>query len=282
MPTFQIAILFCVFVVILSGVYVWLHRREQKLLRELDETKRQAMDGAFLEKRLKEIKERAIKSEKRLLDEAQHQAEHVVDEAKEKADESLTVAQKQASDIKSEAQEEAVRSVAETKAQVEQLAAGAEQQAKQLLEEAARAMQKAQAKFEQESLGQLEPVYDKAAKDVAEATATLGQKTQELFTKLETEMMAQITTRQQELDARMSDEWSQVRQEIKDYKAQKQQELDEWKSGQMESISQTILNIISDTLKETIHITLTPKEHQQLVFEALEQAKESHAFDEPA
>ena len=80
-----IAALFCVFVVALSAVYVWLHRREQKLLRELDETKRLASDGAFLEKRLKEIQARALEHEKKILDEAESQANQVVDQAQEEA-----------------------------------------------------------------------------------------------------------------------------------------------------------------------------------------------------
>jgi hypothetical protein len=161
------------------------------------------------------------------------------------------------------------------------LATGAEVQAKQLVEEAAQAMRLAEEKFQAETQSKLAPVYDKAANDVEAATKTLNQKTQDLFARLESEMLAQIKSRQQELDSKMNEEWAQARSEIQDYKTQKQKELDEWKANSEAELEKTILNLLSDTLKETIHVTLTPKEHQQLVFEALERAKESHAFDAP-
>ena len=182
----------------------------------------------------------------------------------------------------SQAQEQASRSLTEAKQHTTTLATGAEVQAKQLVEEAAQAMRAAEEKFQQEAQSKLTPVYDQAANDVASATSTLNQKTQDLFSRLESEMLAQIKSRQQELDSKMNEEWSQARTEIQDYKTQKQKEIDEWKANSEAELEKTILNLISDTLKETIHVTLTPKEHQQLVFEALERAKESHAFDAPA
>ena len=91
-------------------------------------------------------------------------------------------------------------------------------------------------------------------------------------------MMAQIKIRQQALDNKLDEEWSQARTQIADYRQRKEQEIEEWKAKSEAQLEKSILNLISDTLKETIHVTLTPKEHQQLVFEALEQAKESHAF----
>ena len=136
-----IAALFCVFVAALSAVYVWLHRREQKLLRELDETKRLASDGAFLEKRLKEIQARALEHEKKILDEAESQANHVVDQAQEEAKK-----------VVSQAQEEASRSLTEAKQHTTTLATGAEVQAKQLVEEAAQAMRMAEEKLRGEGV----------------------------------------------------------------------------------------------------------------------------------
>lgn len=267
MPTLYITLAFIFVVAILIGLYVVLHRREQKLLRELKDTKEKAADGGFLEDRLQEIQIRALQQEQKILEEAQQQASSVVSEAQHKANQAITQAQQQAEQVVTQAQQQA-----------SQLTTTAGNQAQELVAQTATTLKSIETQFQQAETEKLMPAYEEAVQDIDQVSQGLEQKTQQLFAKMETEMTAQIQARYKELDQKMEGEWSTARQQIEDYKTQKQQEVDHYKTEAEKRLEENILNLLSDTLKQTIQLTLNPKEHQKLVFDALEQAKENNAF----
>lgn len=267
MPTIFITITFIVVVIVLIGLYVILHRREQKLLQELKETKEKAADGGFLEDRLQEIQARALQQEQKILEEAQQQASSVVTQAQAKASQAISQAEQQAQQVVSQAQQ-----------QVQQSLANAQTQANQMVEQTATTLKTIETQFQQAETEKLAPAYDEAVKDITEVSESLEERTQQLFSKMESEMTAQIQARYKELDQKMEGEWSAARQQIEQYKAQKLQDIDRLKAESEKQLEENILTLLSDTLKQTIHLTLSPKEHQKLVFDALEQAKENNAF----
>lgn len=278
MFTLVSAVVFILIVIGLVGLYVVLHRREQKLLKELEATKQKAADGGFLEDRLQEIQARALQQEQRILEEAQAQATNVVAQAQQQASQAIAGAQQQAQQVVSQAQAQVQQSLTQAQQQASQLTSAASQQAQQLVEQTATTLKTLETEFHTTEQEQLEPVYDQAAQSVTNVSAQLEQKTQELFDKMQAEMSAQMQSRYQEFDNKMEGEWTAARQQVEEYKKQKQAEADQWKQESEKRLEENILALLSDTLSQTIHVTLNAKEHQKLVFDALEQAKENNAF----
>ena len=55
-----------------------------------------------------------------------------------------------------------------------------------------------------------------------------------------------------------------------------------YKQKQQQKVDEHIADLIGTTLRQTMSVALSPKDQQRIVFEALERAKEQHAFDEVA
>ena len=81
----------------------------------------------------------------------------------------------------------------------------------------------------------------------------------------------QAAAAREELDKRMEMEFAGAKQLIREYK-----------NKQMELIDRDIVSIVENTIKKTLGLSLTKKDHADLVIQALGQAKQEGFFSETA
>jgi F0F1-type ATP synthase membrane subunit b/b' len=249
MPTSTIVILavFLIIVAVLSVAYVLLRQREQQLVRELSDAQQKMSDTGFLEQRLKEIETRALEKEQEILAQAQQEASEVVTAAHHGA---------------------------------EQVTTQAQEQTRQLIDQAAAQLTGWQQQMVQEQEQKLQPAYQEAAEGIADIPEQISAKTDKLMQDVQQQMLTEFEKRQQDFDAKLNTEWEQVRKEVAAYQDEAKQQVASYKQQQQQKVDKHIAELIGTTLRQTLSVALSPKDQQRIVFEALERAKEQHAFDE--
>jgi F0F1-type ATP synthase membrane subunit b/b' len=273
MPTSTLIILavFFVIVLVLTVAYVLLRQREQQLVKQLTDAQAKMSDTGFLEQRLRDIEQRALQKEQEMLAQAQTEATKVLSDAQGEANEVAVTAQHGAEQVASQAQAQAAAFIAD-----------AQTQSKQLVDQAAAQLTGFQQQLQQDQQQKLDPAYETAAKGLTDIPQLVSGKTDKLLEDVHTQMMAEFEKRQKDFDTRLDTEWQQVRTEISQYRDSAKKEVTDYKLQQQQKVDQHIGDLIGSTLRQTLSIALTPKDQQRIVFEALERAKEQHAFDEAA
>ena len=262
MPTSTIVILavFLIIVAVLSVAYMLLRQREQQLVRELTDAQQKMSDSGFLEQRLHEIESRALEKEQEILAQAQQEASEVVTTAHHGAEQVTAQAQEQAGKFVTDAQE----------------------QAKQLVDQAAAQLTGFKQKLTEDQQQKLDPAYKEAAEGIADIPEQISEKTDKLMQDVQQQMLTEFEKRQLDFDAKLNTEWEQVRQEVAKFREEAKQEVMAYKQKQQQKVDEHIADLIGTTLRQTMSVALSPKDQQRIVFEALERAKEQHAFDEVA